>query len=80
MGDGTSGGNTPGSYRPECCLDTLDHDLLLSVLSTKFGVVNNALKWFNSYLRPRRFHVQIDDTKSKEIELPFSVPQGSYAG
>ena len=28
----------------------------------------------------RRFQVQIDDTKSKEIELPFSVPQGSCAG
>ena len=60
--------------------DTVDHNLLLSVLSKKFGVVNNALKWFDSYLRPRRFQVQIDDTKSKEIELPFSVPQGSCAG
>ena len=60
--------------------DTVDHDLLLSVLSKKFGVVDNALKWFDSYLRPRRLHVQIDDTKSKEIELPFSVPQGSCAG
>ena len=43
-------------------------------------MVNNALKWFDSYLRPRRFQVQIGDTKSKEIELPFSVPQGSCAG
>ena len=60
--------------------DTVDHDLLLSILSKKFGVVNNALTWFNSYLRLRRFQVQIDDTKSKEIELPFSVPQGSCAG
>ena len=60
--------------------DTIDQDLLLSILSKKFGVVNNALKWFDSYLRPRRFQVQIDDTKSKEIELPFSVPQGSCAG
>ena len=60
--------------------DTVDHDLLLSLLSKKFGVVHNALKWFDSYLRPRRFHVQIDDTKSKETELPFSLPQGSCAG
>ena len=60
--------------------DTVDHDMLLSILSKMFEVVNNALKWFNSYLRPRRFHVQTDDTKSKEIELPFSVPQGSCAG
>ena len=60
--------------------NTIDHDLLLSILSKKFGVVDNALKWFDSYLRPRRFQVQIDDTKSKEIELPFSVPQRSCAG
>ena len=60
--------------------NTIDHDLLLSILSKKFGVVDNALKWFNSYLRPRRFQVQIDDTKSIEIELSFSVPQGSCAG
>ena len=48
--------------------NTIDHDMLLSVLSKKFGVVDNALKWFDSYVSPRRFHVQIDDTKSKEIE------------
>ena len=60
--------------------DMVDHDLLLSILSEKFGVVNNVLKWFNLYLRPRRFQVQIDDIKSKETELPFSVPQGSCAG
>ena len=60
--------------------DTIDHDLLLSILSKKFGVVGNVLKSFDSYLRPRRFQIQIDDTKSKEIELPLSVPQGSCAG
>ena len=60
--------------------DTVDHDMLLSVLSKKFGVVDNALKWFDAYLRPRRFQVLIGDTRSKEIDLPFSVPQGSCAG
>ena len=60
--------------------DTVDHNLLLSILSKKFGVVNKALEWFDSYLRSRRFLALIEDTKSKEIELPFSVPQGSCAG
>ena len=60
--------------------DTVDHDMLLSVLSKKFGVVDNALKWFDAYLRPRRFQVLIGDTRSKEIDLPFLVPQGSCAG
>ena len=56
------------------------YNMLLSILSKKFGVVNKALKWFGAYLRPRRFQVLIGDTRSKEIELPFSVPQGSCAG
>ena len=43
-------------------------------------MVDKALKWFDSYLRPRRFQVLIDDTKSKETKLPFSVPQGLCAG
>ena len=60
--------------------DTVHHNMLLSVLSKKFGVVDNALKWFDAYLRPRRFQVLIGDTRSKEIDLPFSVPQGSCAG
>ena len=60
--------------------DTVDHDMLLSVLSKKFGVVDNALKWFDAYLRPRGFQVLIGNTRSKEIDLPFSVPQGSCAG
>ena len=60
--------------------DTVDHDMLLSVFSKKFGVVDNALKWFDAYLRPRRFQVLIGDTRSKEIDIPFSVPQGSCAG
>ena len=56
--------------------DTVDHDMLLSVLSKKFRVVDNALKWFHAYLRPRRFQVLISDTRSKEIDLPFSVHKG----
>ena len=60
--------------------DTVDHDMLLSILSKKFGAVNKALKWFDAYLRPMRFKVLIGDTRSKEIELPFLVPQGSCAG
>ena len=60
--------------------DIVDHDLLLSILSKKFGVVDKDLKWFESYLRPRSFQVLIGDARSKEFDLPFSVPQGSCAG
>ena len=38
--------------------DTVDHDILLSVLENKFGIKDVALKWYESYLRPRSCKVQ----------------------
>ena len=60
--------------------DTVDHDILLSVLENKFGMKDVALKWFESYLRPRRCKVSINSTYSAEKQLSLSVPQGSCAG
>ena len=39
--------------------DTIDHPTLLSVLKCKFGLENNAIQWFDQYLRPRSFKVTI---------------------
>ena len=60
--------------------DTVDHDILLSVLENKFSIKDVALKWFESYLRPRSCKVSINSAYSTEKQLPFSVPQGSCAG
>lgn len=60
--------------------DTVDHDVLLDVLKVNFGVQDNALRWFDSYLRPRSCMVNIGDKYSTPRDLAFSVPQGSYAG
>ena len=60
--------------------DTVDHDILLSVLENKFGIKDVALKWFESYPRPRSCKVSINSAYSAEIQLPFNVPQGSCAG
>ena len=60
--------------------DTVDHDILLEILKNKFGIEGKALKWFDSYLRPRSFKVIINNTYSKDINLTVSVPQGSCAG
>ena len=60
--------------------DTVDHNILLSVLENKFGINDVALRWFKSYLRPRSCKVNISPTYSAEKQLPFSVPQGSCAG
>ena len=60
--------------------DTVDHEILLTVLNRCFGLTSEALQWCESYLRPRALHVKIRNSNSKRHDLPFSVPQGSAAG
>ena len=60
--------------------DTVDHLLLLDILSNKFGEGGTTLYWFDSYLCPRSLQVKIGKEFSSERDLPFSVPQGSCAG
>ena len=60
--------------------DTVDHDVLLTVLSSNFGIEGDALNWFDSYLRPRQCKVNVGASYSNIRELSFSVPQGSCAG
>ena len=60
--------------------DTADHEILIEVLEHQFGTTNLAINWFKTYLYPRKFIVDIDGHHSKEINLKFSVPQGSLAG
>ena len=57
--------------------DRVDHQL--KMLMDKFGVTNRALHWFEEYLQPRSFRVLINKSYSKEIDLKYSVPQGSAA-
>ena len=60
--------------------NTADHDILLNVLHDKFGLEGTAAQWFELYLRPRNFTVQINDSLSKPVDIPFCVLQGSVAG
>ena len=46
--------------------DTVDHDILLSTLSSKYGIKGKVLKWFDKYLRPRSFKVAVNGVYSKE--------------
>ena len=57
-----------------------DHNILLKILENQFGVTDTALKWFNSYLRPRSFKVHIGGEYSESQKLSFGVPQGSCNG
>ncbi len=57
--------------------DTMDHRLLLSILSTRFGISRKALSWLEPYLTGRIQCVTIDGVKSIERELVCGVLQGS---
>ncbi len=61
--------------------DTIDHDILLDRLETKFGISGVALEWHRSYLQARRQCVIINgQTRSAESVLRYGVPQGSCLG
>eukprot|EP00918_Siedleckia_nematoides_P029510 GHVU01063634.1.p1 GENE.GHVU01063634.1~~GHVU01063634.1.p1 ORF type:complete len:166 (-),score=9.43 GHVU01063634.1:44-541(-) len=61
-------------------LDMVDHEVLLSVLNSRFGVQVDALQWFRSYLCGRGFQVAVNKSRSSRVRLDYSVPQGSCAG
>ena len=60
-------------------LDTLDHSVLLDKLEY-YGVQNNALQWFKSYLTNRYQYVDFNGTLSSKLPLTTGVPQGSILG
>jgi hypothetical protein len=60
--------------------DTVDHDILVNVLRSQYGVNDTALAWVDSYLRPRSCRVCINTSSSSSRTLQCSVPQGSCLG
>ena len=60
--------------------NTVNHEILTEVLEHQFGITNLALNWFKTCLYPRKFIVNIYGHCSREIDLKFSVPEGSLAG
>ena len=55
--------------------DTVDHDILLSKLSS-YGVQRNSLNWFKSYLDNRQHNGCLSD----KLPLSCGVPQGTILG
>ena len=51
-----------------------------NMLSDKFGIMDQALHWFEEYLQLRSFKVMINNSFSKEISLKYNMPQGSATG
>ena len=60
--------------------DTVDHNILLDRLASRFGVTGSALSWFRSYLSNRYQFVNIKGERSSCQPLSCGVPQGSVLG
>jgi len=60
--------------------DTVDHQILLSVLSDSFAEANNALTWFTSYLTDRTQQFMYAGSCTSSFTVDCSVPQGSVLG
>ena len=61
--------------------DTVDHNVLLSRLHSKFGISGTALEWFRSYLNNGRSQSgMVQGNLSQSLNLDLGVPQGSCLG
>ena len=60
--------------------DTVDHNILLERLSSRYGINGKALRWFKSYLSDRCFRVKVNGASSSSQLLECGVPQGSILG
>ena len=56
--------------------DMVNHQILLSRLSDRFGIKGTSLSWFESYLKVRTQVVRINSSRSACREVMFGVPQG----
>ena len=60
--------------------DTVDYDILLRHLEYKYGIKDQAVMWFKSYLSNRSQHIVISSARSDSFDLKFGVPEGFYLG
>jgi len=60
--------------------DTIDHEILLTRLSSWFGIHGSVLYWCKSYLSSRTFCVKCNDCFSFLHTSLYGVPQGSVLG
>jgi len=60
--------------------DTVDHRLLLSITSSRFGLSGRVQQWLQSYLSGRTQAVSINNQQSMPRTLACDVPQGSVLG
>ena len=54
--------------------DTIDHNLLLDLLQSDFGVIGSALHWVRSFLSERQQRVVVGQSCSKDYQMEYGVP------
>ena len=59
--------------------DTVDHQILLKRLNTRFGIVGKAYNWFKSYLSNRTLTVNVSGGISTQRTLLFGGSSGKCA-
>ena len=59
--------------------DMVNHNILLNKLSL-YGIKNNSLKWFSSYILDRKQYIQTSVFKTTNLNVVCGVPQGSILG
>ena len=69
--------HSTGGYRS---FSSFLYSILIEVMNINLGVNGTALKWLETYLRPRWFKVKVVKEYSNSINLEVSVPQGSCGG
>ena len=60
--------------------DTVDHSILSSRLSSRFGIKGTVLAWLRSYLTSRKQFIDVNKCKSSQRLLERGVQQGSVLG
>jgi hypothetical protein len=60
--------------------DTIDHDILLTRLTSTFGICGPTLEILTSYLQNRTQFVIVNSLSSETAHLTTGVPQGSVLG
>ena len=60
-------------------LTCVNHDILLRKLN-HYGIRDNALNWFDSYLKDRLQYVYLNGEYSDRKSITSGVPQGSVLG
>ena len=59
--------------------DTVNHEIRLVKLE-HYGIRDNVLNWFQSYLSNCKQYVSINGESSEPLEINCGVPQGSVLG